>query len=201
MLVFKDLSYLWRLEMNNCSVMIKTINKKTDNEIENTLLGKKQLSVMLLDCSKLTWDINRIINGLDNEEFSYNQLMQDLIIEKKENISTSLPLEWNSLDFYNHNTCLLHYTSLKTQPWVSPKNKYKKLWNNALRELLIKKKISLAEIHENIMKGYTRPSLMLELRYPFLEKKFFNKILEIFDKFKKFEPYYKKKKININSYK
>lgn len=36
---------------------------------------------------------------------------------------------------------------------------------------------------------------MLELRYPFLEKKFFNKILEIFDKFKKFEPYYKKKKL------
>ena len=42
---------------------------------------------------------------------------------------------------------------------------------------------------------------MLELKYPFLKKKFFNKILEIYDFTKKFIPFYKKTGININGYK
>lgn len=201
MIVFDDIVKLWNVNLKNKSLLLKRIDFKTNNKNEDSRIGKKQISVMLLDCSKLDWKIEKIVEDLDKDIFSYDELMQDLILEKEENILTNLPITWNSLDYFDQNTSLLHFTNLKTQPWVNSKNNNKYIWNSLLREMINKNIITIDEIFENINLGFVRPSLILEIKYPFLEKKIFNKLLNIYDNVKKFIPHYKKTGINVDSYK
>lgn len=60
---------------------------------------RPQFSVMLMNCNRLNWDIEEIVQGLDAGRFSYEQLMCEMCIspEMKEIID---PI-WNSLERYD----------------------------------------------------------------------------------------------------
>ena len=49
-----------------------------------------------------------------------NNCMQQLCILKETEVSYALPFKWNSLEHYDDETCLIHFTDMPTQPWVSP---------------------------------------------------------------------------------
>ena len=186
MLVFDDVKKLIDLNLNEKKISMLKIK------------NIKHTSVLVLDCSKLSWDINQIIQSLDKKEYSYDELMVDLIIEKN-NIIYNLPPTWNSLDYFDADTSLIHYTNLDKQPWSTPLNKYGYLWINILKEMLLKKIITYDDIRADIKKKYVRPSLIIELKMKFMSKNiFFKYFLKTYDKISNFEPFYKKYQKIIN---
>src|SRR5439155_16490600 len=89
----------------------------------------RQMSVMMLDCSRLPWDIDDIVAGLDEGRFSYRDLLFDMCVVEPDEIDDGLPPEWNHLERYEPGlTKLLHYTVIHTQPWKSDENPRGHLW-------------------------------------------------------------------------
>lgn len=165
MLVFDDIASLWNIPFEGAKVIIQ-------EEVKNQELNKagapqkrlKQCSVMLLDCEALDWDIDRIIDGLDNNSYNYEELLYQLCILKEEEIKYGVPYEWNSLEFYDENTKLIHYTDVHTQPWTSCENKNAYLFFDEVRLMLKNGSLSWADIEREIQLGYFRPSLINDIK-------------------------------------
>lgn len=168
MLVFKDIEHLWNIPFDGAKVIIQEDVKHLDESTSKVGAPKtriKQCSVMLLDCSALDWDIDRIIDGLDNEQYTYEDLMYHLCILKEDEIKYGVPFEWNSLEHYDPSTCLIHYTDMYTQPWVSTQNKNGELWFNEVRMMLENGSLTWKEVAEEVKQGYFRPTLLRDLRH------------------------------------
>jgi lipopolysaccharide biosynthesis glycosyltransferase len=168
MLVFKDIRPLWEIPFDGTKVVIQKevkYEKETVAKEGAPRKRQKQCSVMLLDCGKLDWDIDRIIDDMNNEKYDYEMLMHELIILKEDEIKWGIPFEWNSLEYYDETTCLIHYTDMYTQPWVSCKNKNGYLWLDEVRLMLQRGVLKTEEIEEEVRLGYLRPSLLKDLAY------------------------------------
>lgn len=169
MLVFKDIRSLWSLPFDGAKVLIQDhIPEEAQKKATSAGAPKqriKQTAVMLLDCGGLDWDPAKIIQGLDGR-YTYEDLVYQLCILQPDEIHYTIPFEWNSLEFWNENTCLLHYTDMASQPWVSPNNKLGYLWLREARRMVDEGVMTLAEIQNEIDLGYFRPSLVEELRDP-----------------------------------
>jgi hypothetical protein len=152
MLVFADITKLWTWRMDGADIVCA--EQPTDK-------GRvRQYSVMLMNCSALHWDIAEIVAGLDQETYDYAKLMYDFCIVPADKISPTLAYEWNSLEFYDPGkTCLLHYTDMPTQPWVSPKNEHGALWYQDLREAIAEGFIQQTMLYDEIEQGHVRPDL------------------------------------------
>lgn len=72
-------------------------------------------SVMVLDNTKLThWKIETLLSDIASRERSY----EDIAALRDEGAKvTELSREWNSLDYLDQNTKMLHTTQRLTQPW------------------------------------------------------------------------------------
>ncbi|MBK7995375.1 MAG: glycosyl transferase [Blastocatellia bacterium] len=152
MIVFQDIKKLWEIVFEGAELL-------SLKQFKATLA---QHSVLLIDCEKLKWDIKEIIKQLDQNIFSYRELMQDLIIAK--NKAYTIPEEWNSLEnFEKEKTALLHFTKIHTQPWLSTKNPLSYLWFQLLFEAIDKNIVSLDLIKEHIKAGFIRPSLVWQI--------------------------------------
>lgn len=205
MLVFKDIRGLWDLPFNGAKILIQEEVKFTDVTMakENAPKErKKQCAVMLLDCARLDWDVEKIVQGLDDGLYTYDQLMSELCILPESEIGYGVPFEWNSLEHYDENTCLIHYTDMGTQPWVSTRNTNGHLWFKEVREMIAAGALDLASLKEEIALGHFRPSLNREIRYanviPGFLRSLFNKKNEAFDKLAGYVPHksvYEQKRI------
>jgi Glycosyl transferase family 8 len=166
MLVFKDLAPLWRTPFEGAKVIIQDdlpAHARRGNHVGAPATRIKQSAVMLLDCAALNWDAREIIAGLGGQ-YTYEELVYQLCILKPDEISYAIPFEWNSLEYYEDGkTCLIHYTDMYTQPWVSPENPNGFLWIRCVREMLDAGAISMDEIEQEITRGHFRPSLLREL--------------------------------------
>ena len=119
-----------------------------------------QYSVLLLNCDNLSWNVREIVRGLDNGRYDYKQLMRDFCVVRPEKKRASLPYEWNSLEYYEPGkTCLIHYTDMPTQPWVSNRNKYGQLWYDCLRMAIKENFISRDFVYDEIARGNVSPEL------------------------------------------
>lgn len=159
MLVLRDIRELWNTPFDGASVLCAAASDP----------GKRrQLSVMLLDCDKLDWDVKKIISeGLDGGKFNYDELIYGLVIEPPSKVRDTIPPEWNSLDKYEPGkTALVHYTHLPKQPWLSPRHKHGWLWLEYLRDAMREGVVTRREIEEAQAKGWARPSLLRVLNLP-----------------------------------
>jgi hypothetical protein len=154
MQVFTDIRKLWSLPFKGAELL-------TVQEPEES--GRRpQFSVMLLDCSSLAWRIEEIVNQLDNNRLTYEQLMYEMALTVK--ILPSISADWNCLERYEKsNTALLHYTDMPTQPWVSRKNRWGYLWVRDLIEAVDVGFISISYVKDQIDKGFVRPSVLYQL--------------------------------------
>lgn len=153
MLVFKDIRTLWGRPFDGAEVLAAHSDRASSR--------KPQFSVMLLDCSKLRWDINEIVTQLDSGVLTYEKLMYDFALAKT---SAAIESDWNALEtFRPHKTALLHYTDMNTQPWVSHLNPLGYLWVAMLRKAIRDGIVSREFVEEEIAKGHIRPSLMYQL--------------------------------------
>lgn len=99
------------------------------------LRPENQASVLLLDCDRLKWDIEKVIDGLNKRLYTYRDLMENLAIEPADNVRRTIPNEWNSLERYiEGKTALLHYTAMDRQPWRNWGHPLGSLWMEALED-------------------------------------------------------------------
>ncbi len=182
MLVFQDIAKLWNIPFDGAKVIIQgklpEKHQKTNHKQGAPEKRIKQCSVMLLDCSRLDWDIEQVIEDLDQGKYNYEKLMYDLcILDEHKDIKYGVPFEWNSLEYYDSNTCLIHYTDMATQPWVSCHNPYGYLWLNEVRLMLEDGSLTMDELNEEIRLKHFRKSLLRDLKYSQFLPRIFSPIL------------------------
>ena len=154
MLVFADIAPLFDIDFGPAKVLIE----------HGADLGKgKQAAVMMLDCSRLGWDVAEIVGGLGTR-YGYNQLMSLTPLLAPLEIGDGIPNGWNDLDVFRPGiTRNLHYTEIRWQPWVYPCHPHGGLWVQALRELMDSGEVTRGEIDAEVREGYLRPSILREL--------------------------------------
>ena len=170
MLVFDDIAKLWDIPFDGNLVLCSTQNKvphgweggnNNDHGEGRYWTPGRQMSVMLMDCSKLNWDIERIVAGLDNNEYSYKQLMAEFCILPEDSIADTIPNEWNCLEWYEAGRSqLVHFTVVPTQPWKNDRSPIKGLWEAAYREALAAGAIPMKTIEESVEDKLVKPSLL-----------------------------------------
>ncbi|MFO6418787.1 glycosyltransferase [Hylemonella sp. W303a] len=156
MQLFTDIGALWNAPMGSCDLL--TVSEGTQGR-------KGQYSVVLLDCERLQWRIESIVQGLDDGRYTYEQLMYEMCVAH--NVGRTLDPSWNSLEKYVPEekpdaTRLLHYTDMNIQPWISRDNPLAPLWLACLRRAVASGVITEAELDREIAKGHVRPSLRAE---------------------------------------
>jgi hypothetical protein len=156
MLVFADIGELWDTPMDGARIAIEKGARAA------TEVGK-HAAVMLLDCAALAWDVKEIVAGLGTK-YEYKPLMQiDPLLAPGE-MRELIPSGWNDLDAYRPGiTRNLHYSRIKTQPWVHAGHPDGAVWVNELRRMLEGGAIEGERIREEVREGYARPSLLVEL--------------------------------------
>lgn len=126
------------------------------------LRPKNQAAVLVLDCARLAWDVEAIIQDLDAGKFSYVALMEKMCIEPPANIRHSIPEEWNSLERYTAGkTKNLHYTNMSGQPWRKWGHPLGKLWMTALREAIERGLVTEEIVQEEARRGFVVPQVTL----------------------------------------
>jgi lipopolysaccharide biosynthesis glycosyltransferase len=112
-------------------------------------------SVMLLDCEKLkSWNIEAIVQGLNQDQFSYPELMflgQSFLKHVPTSITT-LPKEWNHLDVMTSDSKIVHFTDLTSQPWLFDHNTLGAFWERFYLEAVTQAFLSQADIDQAYIK-------------------------------------------------
>ena len=168
MLVFRDIRELWNIPFDGAKVVIQKevkFEEQTTAKAGAPKKRKKQCAVMLLDCERLDWDIERIVQGMDEGRYDYEQLMYDLCVLREDEIKYGVPFEWNSLEHWDPETRLIHYTDVYTQPWTAVGNPFGYLWFDEVRRMLDEGALDAAKLQEDIRLGYLRPSLLRDIRW------------------------------------
>lgn len=160
MQVFGDIAELWKIPFDGKRVLC-TSQPAPDVWKENKAFrAGRQMRVMLLDCSRLDWDVERIIDGLDRGEFSYEELMFDLCIVPPDDIDDRLPPEWNHLERYEPGvTKLVHYTVVQTQPWKNNANPLRDLWHEAFSAAVADGAVGSEKVRQLASAGLIKASL------------------------------------------
>jgi hypothetical protein len=161
MQVFADMSELWEIPFDGDTVLCTNqAAPPAQWKDDPNFKPGRHLAVMMLDCSRLRWDVDEIVRGLDEGRYGYKELMSDLCIVPDDQIAERIPVEWNSLEHYEPGkTNLVHYTVVPTQPWKSDENPLGHLWIEAYREALEAGALDPELVYTSIEKGYVRPSL------------------------------------------
>jgi len=156
MLVFADIGELWDTPMEGAKIAIE-VGARAATE------PGKHAAVMLLDCAALRWDVDEIVAGLGTR-YGYKPLMQiDPLLAPGE-MRELIPSGWNDLDAYRPGTTRnLHYSRIKTQPWVHAGHPDGHLWVAELQRLLETGGVTAEQLRVEVREGYARPSLLIEL--------------------------------------
>jgi hypothetical protein len=168
MLVFRDIRELWEIPFDGAKVVIQKevkFQEQTTAKAGAPKKRKKQCAVMLLDCARLDWKVEDIVAGMDRGEYDYEGLMYDLCILREEDVKYGVPFEWNSLEHWDPDTRLIHYTDVHTQPWTDVNNRFGYLWFDEVRRMLEEGAFDPAALQKEIDLGYFRPSLMKDIRW------------------------------------
>ena len=163
MQVFGDLAELWEIPFDGAKVMCTRQDEPPEQwKSSSAFKSGRQMSVMLLDCSRLDWDIDEIVGGLDEGRYTYQQLMFDLCVVEPDEINDNIPPEWNHLEHSEPGkTKLLHYTVVPTQPWKNDKSPLRALWEPEFEEARAAGVVHKDEALRLALRGYIKPSLAL----------------------------------------
>jgi hypothetical protein len=163
MQVFDDLAELWEIPFDGAKVLCTRQDEAPQQWRDSTWFKPgRQMSVMLLDCARLDWDIERIVRGLDEDRYTYEELMFDLCVAEPHEISDSIPPPWNHLEHYElGKTKLVHYTVVPMQPWKNDKNPLKTLWEREFKEARAAGVVRSDEARRLARRGHIKPSLAL----------------------------------------
>ena len=155
MVVFRDIAEIWQMPFDGAKILVEKVSDKTRGSGRLT-------AVMVMDCAALRWDPEAIIARL-GVDYDYKELMSVYPLLEDGDLQDRLPLGWNSLDEYTPETRLLHYTKIKTQPWVYPCHPLGYLWLDELKLMLENGAVSEQMVRDEVVAGHVRPSLLPQL--------------------------------------
>jgi lipopolysaccharide biosynthesis glycosyltransferase len=150
-----DMGDLFNQDMGNFDLLAK---KDAYGHIGNE---RWALSVMLMDCEKCKFDLEKYLDDVDEKKYTYtdfHQLSPEFLKYHKFNIGQMNP-KWNDFDQCDANTKLIHYTNLYSQPWKSPGHKYGNLWFQYFKEALASGALTDDDVKKAILRSYVRKDL------------------------------------------
>jgi hypothetical protein len=119
--------------------------------------------VILIDCERCRFDLERIFSQIDGGLYSYYPDflgMSPTFLQHHPYKIGELDPRWNSLDYWDRETKAIHYTDLSTQPWKYHNHPYGKLWFDYFQEAIAAGYISRQDIHISIERAYVRRDIM-----------------------------------------
>ena len=161
MQVFADIAELWDFPLGDAWVACTTQVEAPQQWIQNRWFHPgPQMSVMLLDCGSLDWDLSRIVADLDTGRYSYQDLLFRLCVVPEERLRADLPPEWNHLEGYEPGrTRLTHYTVVSTQPWLAAGHPLEGVWLEALADAVVAGAVPADLLRRHVELGYLREAL------------------------------------------
>ncbi len=156
MLVLRDIAELWDQPFDGARVLIE-VGARTQSD------RGKHAAVMLLDCERLAWRVDEIVAGLGTR-YDYDQLMAIDPLLAPGDMAERIPAGWNDLDRYDtQRTRNIHFTEIRTQPWVCATHPHGRMWVDELRRVLAANALDPTVVREEVRDGHARPSLLIEL--------------------------------------
>lgn len=168
MQVFTDMAELWEIPFGEQKILCTYQDEPPQAWKDSTWFHPgRQMSVMLLDCERLPWDIEEIVRGLDEGAFTYEDLMFEMCLVEPDEIGDTIPPEWNSLEHYEPGkTKLLHYTVVPTQPWKNDDNQLRDVWLQDFHEAVSAGAVPVELVRASIAGGHIKPSLLNDVAVP-----------------------------------
>ena len=120
------------------------------------------LSVMLIDCQRCRFDLERIVDEIDAGLYSMSDFscMGPRFLAKHPYQIGRLDPAWNVFDQFDNQTKLIHYTNLDTQPWKYPNHPYGELWFSYFNEALAAGTVTANDIELSMIRAYVRRDLL-----------------------------------------
>lgn len=156
MICLGDIGELYDMDMNNNQFLsVRSYGK-----------GEWATSVMLIDCYKSRFDLEKYFEDIDSGLYSYLDFCRfsPVFLKYHDYDIGELGQEWNSFDKYDGNTKLVHYTALMTQPWQYPNHPFGDLWFDYLNEAIKARVVTDDDIHLSLARGYVRPDIINKIR-------------------------------------
>jgi hypothetical protein len=145
MLCFTDIGALFDFDLGGCDIACVPAYGP----------GCWASSVMLMDCAKVSFDLARIIDEIDQGLFTMQQFMrfEEPFLRHHPLRIAALDARWNAFDVWDEQTCILHFTNLRTQPWRVPGHPLAALWLKHFHAARDAGEITDTEIHRALSLG------------------------------------------------
>jgi len=121
---------------------------------------RPQCSVMVIDCARANWQFDQIAHLASK---TYESAMFELEFEPSK--KACLPYQWNSLERFDPDTRLLHFTDMDKQPWISTENLLAPVWFDALFAAMSDKQVSFDDLVQDVQRGWVRPGLLWQAEH------------------------------------
>ena len=147
MLLLGDISELFEMDM-----------------ADHWVLRTPDPSVLLIDCSRVFWDVHEMMHLATQDPGFYGRNMHTLGGLPSDRVR-QIPGFWNHRDMYEEGTTkLLHYTNMSTQPWPNhlhekiPDHQHGDLWFQALAETVQSGLLSADELPDTLREKIHAPA-------------------------------------------
>jgi hypothetical protein len=154
MVCLRDIGELFDAPMGDSSFLAKAEAYRGN--------GTWGLSVMLIDCERSRFDIDRYFQEVDQALYSSSDLhqMTDAFLARHPFQIGKLDPNWNVFDRYDKNTRLIHYTNLLSQPWKFPGHPYGDLWFQYFRDAISCGAITSRDVELSLSRAYARQDIL-----------------------------------------
>lgn len=136
-------------------------------DLRGAMLGvpETQCAVVVYDTEacRRRWQLQELFEAMDSGRIRYEDVMNFKFLDDEGEVVRDLPATWNSCDKMTDATCLLHYTNMRKQPWLVDGHALNDFWVKALLDAIEAGPLSLADVQQDIVSGYLRPTLMRDL--------------------------------------
>jgi hypothetical protein len=153
MVIFRNINDLFDAAGSNAIATCKTRQLGRD----------PQSAVTVFYVDKCDWDPDEVVREIDREPSKYMPYLYEYQFAGGN--QRCVPAVWNDLEHYDAaSTCLLHYTDMETQPWLTTANSLADVWVTCLRHGMEARLIS-GDIVESAVKEFqVRPSLLWQAK-------------------------------------
>lgn len=150
-----DINDFFSQDMNGCDFLAKK------DAYNHGGADKWGLSMMLLDCTKSRFDLEKYMDEVDEGRYQYSDYHQMTPAFLKYHPFNIGPIDpkWNDFDHYDRDTKLIHYTNLYSQPWKAPGHKFGQLWFSYFKEALNSGFLKEEDVDKAILRSYVRKDL------------------------------------------
>jgi hypothetical protein len=162
MQVFRDVAELWRIPFGTrrllCTNQPETPAAWKDNP---AFEPGRHFAVMLLDCERLPWKVEQIVQHLDAGKYGYADLMHRMCLVRPDEIGDGIPVEWNHLETHvPGRTALTHFTVVPTQPWKTDATPLNALWMAAYERAVAAGAVDPAAVRRGVEGGWYKRGLL-----------------------------------------